>query len=700
MKATATNLLKFLQGTKQFVIPIYQRTYSWGLPDCQQLWHDILRVAQHDEIPAHFVGSIVYVEKGIYHVSSVTQLLVIDGQQRLTTLSLLLAVLGEALEKSGRESNAEITRKKIYNYYLFNAEESGDLQYKLLLTQSDKETLINILDGREEPKSISPRIKQNYQFFKEQVQQDGIDPVTLYKGISKLIIVDISLEQLDNPQLIFESLNSTGMDLSQADLIRNYVLMGLDNEEQIRLYRSYWYPLEQNFGHAQNVALFNRFMRDYLTIKSKSGDIPKIDEVYTTFKAYQQSRSTTPIDEIVADIYHYSGYFTKMALLQEHDNEIKQILEDINKLQVYVAYPFLLEVYDDYEHQRVSRDDFIAILKLVESYVFRRAICGIPTNSLNKIFATLAREIDKKNYLESVQVAFLQKGAGGRFPRDEEFRAEFAVKNMYNFRNRNYLLSKLENYERKEPVNVEEYTVEHIMPQNEQLSTAWQQELGHDWKNIHEKYLHTIGNLTLTGYNPELSDRPFREKHDMEGGFADSPIRLNRGLARLENWNMEEIEKRAQSLADVAIKVWAIPALSQQALAKYSGIETTNGSKGYTLADYPSLQGNMRNVFEHLRRRILNLDPSVREEYKKMYIAFKTITNFVDIEPQAKRLSLSLNMKFSEINDPKDLCKDLTGKGHYTNGDVGISVTSLDQIDDVMDLIRQSFEKHWEDGDV
>src|SRR5579884_1450221 len=180
MKATATNLLKFLQGTKQFVIPIYQRTYGWRISDCQQLWNDVLRVAQDEKISAHFLGSIVYVEKGIYHISSITQLLVIDGQQRLTTLSLLLIALSEALDESGNKGSVEITRKKICNYYLFNAEESGDAHYKLLLTHSDKETLTYLLEGGEEPSPVSARIEENYQFFRDQIRQSGIDPVTLY----------------------------------------------------------------------------------------------------------------------------------------------------------------------------------------------------------------------------------------------------------------------------------------------------------------------------------------------------------------------------------------------------------------------------------------------------------------------------------------------------------------------------------------
>jgi uncharacterized protein with ParB-like and HNH nuclease domain/predicted transport protein len=803
MKATATNLLKFLQGTKQFVIPIYQRTYSWTLSDCQQLWNDILRVADDDKTPAHFVGSIVYVEKGIYHVSSVPELLVIDGQQRLTTLSLLLGALGQILDEQKRESNAEITRKKICNYYLFNSEEDDDAHYKLLLTQSDKDTLIYILEGSAgaEPHPLSIRIKENYLFFKEQIHQNGIDPLILYRGISKLIMVDISLDQdHDNPQLIFESLNSTGVDLSQADLIRNYVLMGLDNGEQTKLYKDYWYPMEQSFLRADGLQLFDRFMRDYLTVKQ--GNIPNINEVYASFKAYQHSRIITPISEIVADIYRYAQYFVHMALLYERDHDIKHVLSDINTLKVDVAYPFLLEIYDDYTNQRLSKEEFIAILKLVESYVFRRAICGILSHGLNKVFATLAKDIDKDHYLESVQVALLQKTLSGRFPSNEEFSASFVVKDMYRFRNRNYLLSKLENFGLKEWVNVEAYTIEHIMPQNEQLSAEWQNELGPNWKEVHASYLHTIGNLTLTGYNSELSDRPFQEKRDMEGGFVDSPIRLNKSLRKLEHWNKEEIEKRAKLLANMAIQVWAIPELSPEQAKRLSkqgqkaplavvigpedhpqagyvpegykivqlgekkfhyyrfiegewvqygngkvpwyaiswetvgkwlrdfdkkdvkpfgsggelhpqyakptlvdaaspnqGLVDTNGSTSCTLADHPYLQGDLLVIFEQLRKRILNLDVAVREEIKKLYIAYKMTTNFVDIEPQKKRLKLSLNMPFSEIDDPKELCKDLTGVGHFGNGDVEISVTSLEQLDDVMELVRQSFNRYDDESD-
>lgn len=796
MQANKINFLQFLQGVKQFIIPIYQRTYSWRSKECRKLWDDILSVAQNDAIPTHFLGSIVYASKGIYQIASLPQLLVIDGQQRLTTLFLLLAALGKAF----KEQNNQLEWDKICEYYLFNKFEHYDNHYKLLLTQSDKKTLISLLEEGEEPEPFSPRIKENYQLFSKWIEESPVSLETLYRGISKLIIIDIALEQYDNPQLIFESLNSTGVDLSQADLIRNYILMGLDNEEQTKLYENYWYPMEQSFGQSQNAERFNRFMRDFLTLHH--GSIPNIEEVYATFKAYHQSKTHIPMEQLVAEIYQYSRYFTRMVLAREKDGELKQCFEDIKTLEVNVVYPFLLEVYADYEQKRLSRADFVAILRLIESYVFRRMISGMYATGLNKVFATLAKEIDKEHYLESVQANLLQRSGSARFPRDEEFQAAFVVKDIYNFLKRRYLLSKLENFKWKEHVNIDEYTIEHILPQNQNLSPEWQAELGPNWQEIQARYLHTIGNLTLTGYNPEMSDRPFQEKRDMESGFAHSKLRLNDGLEQIEHWNAAEIEKRAQRLAMIATAIWRIPVLSLEQMSKYGrkahrvplleaigpmqhplagfipagfkivpqsdkrfyyhrlvdgtwiqygngkyawfrnswedagkrvrgfaqedakplGVggeldpryaktpqgddappnqddeDEATGKSTYTFDNYPSLQGEMYALFESLRKRILNLDPSVKEEYKKLYIAYKTITNFVDVEPYKSFLKLFLNMPFDEIDDPKNLCKDVTAIGHHGNGDIEIHLSSPDQLDDVMELIRQAFEAHWEEG--
>lgn len=691
MKASETNFLKFLQGTKQFIIPIYQRKYSWTIEQCKQLWNDIVRASMDDDIKGHFVGSMVYIEKGLYQISAVPQLLVIDGQQRMTTLTLLLLALGKTIKDS--EETYDITSKKIKNYYLVNNDEEDELYHKLLLTKADKETLLSLVNEKELPDEYSIRVYENFHFFLEQMKKSGIDLNSLYRGISKLIIVDISLDRdHDNPQLIFESLNSTGLDLSQADLIRNYVLMKLEPKEQEALYKSYWYPMEKGFGNLNESSLFDRFMRDYLTLKT--GRIPNIKNVYSEFKEYVAKKKDVDIEALLKDIYQYSKYFVNLAFQTEKDKEINDILKDINSLKVDVSYPFLLEVYDDYYKQKISKDQFISILKLVESYVFRRAICGVPTNSLNKTFATLSKEINKEKFLESIQTVFVLKDSYRRFPNNEEFMRELKVKDIYNFRNRNYLLRKLENHKRKEIVDIESYTIEHIMPQNENLSSEWRKDLGENWEEVQKTYLHTLGNLTLTRYNSELSDKSFKEKRNMDGGFADSPLRLNRGLGQLEVWNEQEIVNRGKRLAEQAILVWGYPELSEEVISHYKNKPNNSENVKYTIKDFPELTGEMLDIFENLRKRICNLDSSVREEFKKLYIAYKTTTNFVDVVPQKSRLRLSLNMAFDEIHDPKGICKDITNLGRWGNGDVEFGVSDESEIEYAMFLIQQSFGKH------
>jgi predicted transport protein len=458
--------------------------------------------------------------------------------------------------------------------------------------------------------------------------------------------------------------------------------MGLESKAQEKLYSDYWYPMEQSFGHANYAAQFDRFMRDYLTVKT--GHIPNIGEVYAAFKAYAQNSRSGEIQEIVADIYRFSKYFVNMALGREPDEYLRRTFSDINTLKVDVAYPFFLEVYDDYAQQRLGRDELLEIFRLAESYVFRRVICGIPTNSMNKTFANLGKELDKERYLESYKAALQIKDSYRRFPDDEEFKREFVVKDVYNFRSRNYLLRKLENYDRKELVDVEGDTIEHIMPQNENLLAAWRTELGESWRETHKRYLHTIGNLTLTGYNSELSDRPFAEKRDIDGGFADSPIRLNRGLAKLEGWNEAEIRNRAEKLAEQATKVWPCIQLPPEVLDRYRNRGGAERVSPYTLADHPHLTGEMLNLFEQLRLRILNIDSSVTEQILKLYIAYKTSTNFVDVIPRKSRLNLSLNIPFDKINDPQGCCKDITDLGRWGNGDVEAGISNPEQLDYAM----------------
>lgn len=697
MKATETQLIKFLDGTKQFIIPIYQRTYRWEQRHCQQLWDDIIHAAKNDKIFGHFIGSIVYIQKGLFHVTSPSQLLVIDGHQRLTTISLLLIAMSRKLKETGPQG--DISYEKIMNYYLINSIESGQLKYKLILTRNDKQTLISLLDNTEIHEPSSRRILENFHFFEDQIRKSGIPMDVIFRGISKLILVDVALDRSqDNPQRIFESMNSTGLDLSQADLIRNYILMDRELQEQEKLYNNYWFPMEQSFGQEfsndKYSDLFNRFMRDYLTLKTR--EIPAFGEIYEKFKRYTSSISPDSYENLMAEISTYSKYYVAISREQEKEKELREIFSDINELKVEVAFPFLLEVYDDYTKGLVKLEEFKEILSLTESYVFRRAICGISPAALNQIFATIGKDINKQRYLESVKAQLLLKEKYRRYPDDQEFKQQLMTKDLYHYPRRNYWLGKMENFQHKERINVLEYTVEHIMPQDEKLTPEWKSELGENWQETHKKYLHTLGNLTLTGYNSEYGKRSFYEKRDMPKGFKESHLRLNGDLASLEHWNEQEIINRAHRLADLATQVWPFPKLSPEILQQYQKSIKSPESINYTLAYHPSVDegGSMSSLFEQLRKRILNLDASVTEEILKRYIAYKTTTNFVDVVPLKSRLSLTLNIRFGDIDDPKGLCRDVTGKGKWGNGDVEVWITSPDQLDDAIFLVKQSFEMH------
>ncbi|MBD1419958.1 DUF262 and DUF1524 domain-containing protein [Sphingobacterium chuzhouense] len=682
MKATSTNLLTVLKGPKQFVIPIYQRTYSWQLSQCKQLLYDILRAGNDKSISGHFVGSVVYFQESIYNTTDVPQLLIIDGQQRVTTVSLIILGLSEFLKNN--EIEIETNASKLKNYYLLNADEDNELRYKLLLTRKDKETYLSLLNDLPLPEKYSQRVFENYQFFRENINRENVN--ALYNGIMKLFAVDVTLEKgKDNPQLIFESMNSTGLDLSQADLIRNYILMGQEIQTQTRLYEKYWYPMEQNYGN-DYVAFFDRFMRDYLS--TKTGVIPNINLVYNAFKSYANGLL---IEDIVADITEYASYYANMVLLKEKDPDLLKAFKNLKELRVDVSYPFLLAVYNDYSKQMIDKGKFLEVLQLVENYVFRRAICGIATNSLNKTFLTLYKSVNKLDYLGSLSATMQLFNGYKRFPNDGEFIREIKVKDLYNFRSKTYFLSRLENYRRKEWVSIIDYTIEHILPQNENLNIEWQQMLGENWKEIQNTWLHTLGNLTLTGYNSELSDRPFQKKKTIEGGFNQSPLNLNNYLRTVEEWNEIHIQERAGQLAEIAANVWKYPNLSEDMLTRYVEQERRIANE-YTTSDYEYLSGEMLVVFYELRKRILELDDSVKEEFKKLYIAYKTSTNFVDIVPQKSRLRLSLNMPFSELIDPENICKDVTDLGRWGNGDVELGVASIEEISKAMGFIQQALD--------
>lgn len=566
LQAGETTLNKLLNTSRQFIVPIFQRNYSWQKSQYEQLWFDILRASKFKEKQNHFIGSIVYIDMGT-PAGRPQQLLLIDGQQRLTTISILLCAIKDYVQKFNLETKL-INLAKIKNQFLYNSDEIDEDRYKLLLNVQDKETYIKLIDNTiftvNKP---ATNIIKCYEFFYERIedfikQHGQIDEI--YAGIFKLSLVSISLDKdSDNPQMIFESMNSTGKDLSETDLLRNYLLMDLTPEKQTRLYKTYWKPMEELFGediYKNDLNKFDYFIRDFLTLKSDTGHICKINNVYENFKRYYLDNNCEKF-VVLKDLFTYAKYYACIDLLQEKDDELKLYWQEFKKLDSHVVYPFLLKLYDDYSRQILIKEDFKKILQVVISYLWRRAICEIPTNSLSKTFATLYQAVDKEDYVNSIIKAFVFKSSYKRFPSDYEVREKLQIKDIYHFRLRKYLLEALENYYHKEPIdlNTANYTIEHIMPQNIEHNLSWQQMLGEDWQEVHSLYLHTLGNLTITGYNAEMSNKSFGEKVNGESGFKHSHLKLNESIAQSDVWNKKAIQRRTNILTDIILKIWKYP---------------------------------------------------------------------------------------------------------------------------------------------
>ena len=481
-------------------------------------------------------------------------------------------------------------------------------------------------------------------------------------------------------------MNSTGKELSESDLIRNYILMGLKNDEQMYVYEHMWRPMELLFEYEKQGSVMDRFFFFFLTMKLTR--IPKIDNIYEEFKSYHLNCEFSSIQDLCTDLLKYSKYYTDMVFVRSSNKEICSLYSDIKDLKMEVVFPFLLKVHNDFKEGIISEDDFIEILKMCISYVFRRSICDIPTNSLNKTFATLRNEIKPDDYINSIKAFFILRDDYKQFPDDDKFVSAFESRDIYNMRSRNYILSHLENYNNKASIIIENYTIEHIMPQNTKLNDEWKKELGPDWREIQKKYIHTIGNLTLTAYNSEMSDRPFMVKMDMQGGFKESALRLNAYLVKLTEWNEEHINERAKLLSDKAKEIWTYPKLSDEKLAPYREQEKT--IQKYSLDSY-DINAFTKTLFEVLDKRIMNLSSDVKREYKKQYIAYKLDTNFVDIVIQKQRLRISVNMKYSQVYDPKGLCKDITNLGRWGNGDVELFMEHTSDVENVMEIIEQSY---------
>lgn len=683
MDARKGNIYEILNGNKQFLIPVYQRYYSWNLEQCRRLWNDIADMQKKGKV-GHFVGSIVNIAEQAMP-TGVQKYMIIDGQQRMTTLTLLLLALRDYAINNPEDQT--INARRIDNMLLKNEYEVGDERYKLLLTETDRDILMKLVDEKPIAEDTKSKLLDNYHFFVGKIADKELMPAEIYESIGKLQIVNITLDRaVDDAQAIFESLNSTGKELSESDLIRNYVLMGLEPAEQTYVYEHLWRPMELLFVYETQGSIMDRFFRDYLTMKLTR--IPKQGRVYEEFKLYHLNCEFGTIRELCQDLLTYSKYYTDIVFKRSSNPMLKSLYEGIIDLRMEVSYPFLLKVHNDFAEHVISQDELMQIIRLCISYVFRRSICDVPPNSLNKTFATLRNEIRSDDYLNSIKAFFVLQDGYKEFPNDERFTTAFMTRDVYNMRSRNFILRQLENFGNKAPICIENYTIEHIMPQNRNLSPEWQEMLGVNWREVQKTYLHTIGNLTLTAYNSEMSDHSFLTKIDMEGGFKESALRLNSFVVKQSQWTEGTIKERACILADKAKQIWPFPVITDAELAPYRVEEKP--AERYSLATYDT-NAFTKMLFEILDRRIQNLSPNVKREFKKLYVAYKLDTNFADIVFQKQRLRISVNMKFSEVIDSKGICRDITGLGRWGNGDVELFMEHTSDVDQVMEIIEQSF---------
>ena len=556
MKASERKITKlFSESDTVFSIPVYQRDYNWQEKQCQRLFKDILQTGKNEKVSSYFLGSIVYIHDGIYGVGE-KEFHVIDGQQRMTTLTLLFLAIYFKLKGTILAKDAD----KIYNQYVVNPYSEKEIKLKLLPPEENLYILNKISHNKfNELEAFQDRnMLKNYLFFEKELENLSFDDMKhLSNGIEKLIYIDIALEKgKDDPQKIFESLNSTGLDLSQGDLIRNYILMDLERGEQNRIYKEIWIPIENNCkvsDGSEITSYVSDFIRDYLTLKTEK--ISSKPKVFETFKAYYEKEN----DEKLEDMKKYSeaySYIIKPSL--EKDKDIQRELDYLKSLDKTVINTFLIGILKDYKDNILEKDELVNMLILLQSYLWRRYITEKPTNALNKIFQGMYGKISRSgNYYENLVDVLMAED----FPTDEELESALKLKNVYKDKEKlNYVFKKLENYNHNELIDFEneKITIEHIFPQKP--NKTWKENYSDNELEQMISFKDTISNLTLTGSNSNLSNKAFHEKRDDEvHGYRNSKLYMNKYLGRLEEWNLLSMEARFESLYDDIIKIWRRP---------------------------------------------------------------------------------------------------------------------------------------------
>lgn len=633
MKGSASHLLEFLEGSrKRFIIPVYQRNYDWKQENCKQLFDDLVQVIRENK-QSHFFGSFV----SYAHLRD--EVVLIDGQQRITTVSLILIAMINAMKQGIMASEDSNLVDILQDTYIIDKYRKEERKVRLKPFRDDCNAFDRLIFNKEEDYVADSKVTHNYHYFYDRITNlKELTMDELYRAIDSLEIIDIVLEPEhgDDPQLIFESLNSTGLDLTEADKIRNFILMGLKPDIQEKYYDDYWNKIENCTGSE-----LDSFVRNYLTIET--GVIPNIRNVYQAFKAYAKGKD---IQQLLGQMLTYATAYKKLTTFDLGDSEANEIAKRLDLLDITVAYPFLMAFMIYASDTGIYEKELVPVLSCIESFIFRRLMCDLPTNALNKIFATLHKFVVKNkkeiDTYSNVMVYYLEtRKLSSTFPKDEEFLNGFTTKNIYAMRGKNktYLFERLENGSSKEKNdivgNIAEgiLTIEHIMPQT--LSPWWRQELGDKYETIHEKWLHTIANLTLTGYNSTYSNKSFPEKKTIENGFLQSGLRLNQYIAKFDKWTEEELEMRKKDLSDKALKIWTYPSTNFEpvkkeddvvSLSEDNGVATGRKITSFLFKDTIYAVSDWAKMMWEMAKLLCEINPSLlyKEARSKKNVWFQT----------------------------------------------------------------------------
>lgn len=576
MECYGTGLLDHLKRDDyRYLIPVYQRRYSWKEENCRQLLADLKKIMNSGPPNTHFFGTLVVQSN---EAGLVKEEVVIDGQQRITTVSLILLAIANLFDNKKISSSTPFLSWQIKSNYLCTSPSNDE--YKLCPVEEDRIAFGKLFGDEKDYDQLS-QLTINYQFFYKTILDGSISPDDIYYALKQLKTIIITLTQDEQPQLIFESLNSTGLALTEGDKIRNYILMNLPIEKQTKYYKEYWAKIEKC---VDDVSLF---IRNYLRLKLKKS--PSDDKLYRVFRDYFESRlksNTCLLEDFLKELLSYARNYQKLLIgscgfISNSAKAIDNSLTRFKHLKVNVVRPFLMEVLLLHDRHEISDGDLLKILSITESFLFRRYICNLPSNSLKNIFASLNDDIIRydgttNNYVDKMSCVLMSKEAKSRFPNDEEFKEALAKKQIYLDKNRPYkyyLFERYENFGTKETKDVvghlltKDYSIEHIMPQT--LSPAWKNELGENAATIHHLWVHRLANLTITAYNSKLSNKTFHEKRDdPEGGYKNSGIRMNVRIASKDSWGLSQLEERNEEMIALALKIWYYPETEYQKTTK------------------------------------------------------------------------------------------------------------------------------------